>query len=211
MAAADMFKIKITGKSGHGSLPNETVDAVVVGAAVVNALQQLVSRNYSPLESVTVTIGTFHSGNRFNIISGEAEMEGTNRYFSREIGATIQDDMRRVIKGVCDAYGATYELDYTYVVVPTINDEKSSEIAAGAIEKFAGVDAIGKMQKTTGGEDFSFYLEKKPGCFGFVGCRNPEVGADYPHHNERFNVDETVLINGAATYAQYAIDFLNQQ
>lgn len=211
MAAADMFKIKIKGKSGHGSLPNETVDAVVVGAAVVNALQQLVSRNYSPLDSVTVTIGSFHSGNRFNIIAGEAEMEGTNRYFSREIGKHIQDDMRRVIKGVCDAYGATYELEYTYVVVPTINDEKSSEIAAKAIEKFAGADAIGKMQKTTGGEDFSFYLEKKPGCFGFVGCRNPEVGADYPHHNERFNVDESVLINGAATYAQYAIDFLNGQ
>ncbi|MGR7915906.1 amidohydrolase [Finegoldia sp. P1-F-LS] len=211
MAAADMFKIKIIGKSGHGSLPNETVDAVVVGAAVVNALQQLVSRNYSPLESVTVTVGSFHSGNRFNIIAGEAEIEGTNRYFSRKIGATIQDDMRRVIKGVCDAYGATYEMDYTYILGPTINEEKSSELAAKAIEKFAGIDAIGKMQKTTGGEDFSYYLEKKPGCFGFVGCRNPEVGADYPHHNERFNVDESVLINGAATYAQYAIDFLNQQ
>lgn len=209
MAAADMFKIKIKGKSGHGSLPHETIDAVVVGSAVVQALQQLVSRNYSPLDSVTVTIGSFHSGNRFNIIAGEAEMEGTNRYFSREIGARIEDDMRRVIKGVCDAYGASYELEYTYILGPTINEEESSKIAARAIEKFAGKDAIGLMQKTTGGEDFAYYLEKKPGCFGFVGCRNPEIGADYPHHSEHFNVDESVLANGAGTYAQYAIDFLN--
>jgi len=210
MAAADMFSIKIHGKSGHGSLPNETVDAVVVGSAVVQALQQLVSRNYSPLDSVTVTIGSFHSGNRFNIIAGEAEMTGTNRYFSREIGARIEEDMNRVIKGVCDAYGATYELDYTYILGPTINDEKSSELAIKALEKFAGPDAHSKMQKTTGGEDFSFYLENKPGCFGFVGCRNEELGADYPHHNERFNVDESVLANGAGMYAQYAIDFLNE-
>lgn len=211
MAAGDMFKIKIKGKSGHGSQPQETVDAVVVGSAVVQALQQLVARNYSPLDSVTVTIGTFHSGNRFNIIAGEAEMEGTNRYFSREIGARIENDMRRVIEGVCDAYGATCELDYTYILGPTINEEKSSKIAEKAIEKFAGKDAVGLMQKTTGGEDFSYYLENKPGCFGFVGCNNPEVGADYPHHNEHFNVDESVLANGAATYAQYAIDFLNDE
>lgn len=209
MAAADLFKIKIKGKSGHGSMPNETIDAVVTGSAVVQALQQLVSRNYSPLDSVTVTIGSFHSGNRFNIIAGEAEMEGTNRYFSREVGERIENDMRRVIKGVCDAYGATYELEYTYILGPTINEEKSSHIAEKAIEKFAGKDAVALMQKTTGGEDFAFYLEKKPGCFGFVGCRNPLVGADFPHHSERFNVDESVLANGAATYAQYAIDFLN--
>lgn len=210
MAAADMFKIKIHGKSGHGSLPNETVDAVVVGSAVVQALQQLVSRNYSPLDSVTVTVGSFNSGNRFNIIAGEAEMTGTNRYFSREIGKRIKDDMHRVIKGVCDAYDATYELDYTYILGPTINDEKSSNIAEAALEKVAGKDANQKMQKTTGGEDFSYYLEEKPGCFGFIGCRNPKIGADYPHHNERFNVDESVLANGAGMYAQYAIDFLNE-
>lgn len=210
MAAGDMFKIKIHGKSGHGSLPNETVDAVVVGSAVVQNLQQLVSRNYSPLDSVTVTVGSFHSGNRFNIIAGEAEMTGTNRYFSREIGKRIKNDMDRVIKGICDAYGASYELEYKYIVGATINEEKSSNIAKKAVEEVAGKDAIQKMQKTTGGEDFSSYLEKKPGCFGFIGCRNPEIGADYPHHSEKFKVDESVLANGAGVYAQYAIDFLNE-
>ena len=211
MAAADMFKITIKGKSGHGSAPEETVDAVVVGSAVVQNLQQLVARNYSPLDSVTVTVGSFHSGKRFNIIAGEAVMEGTNRYFSREIGERIEDDMRRVIKGVCDAYGADYELDYTYILGPTINDKASSDLAENAIRKFADDDTVVKMTKTNGGEDFAFYLAEKPGCFGFVGARNSEIGADYPHHNERFNIDESVLANGAATYAQYAIDFLNSE
>lgn len=211
MAAADMFKIKIKGKSGHGSMPNETVDAVVVGSAVVQAIQQLVSRNYSPLDSVTVTIGSFHSGNRFNIIAGEAEMEGTNRYFSQEIASRIENDMRRVIKGVCDAYGADYELDYTYILGATTNDEESSKIAEMAVEKVAGSEALQKMVKTTGGEDFSYYLKDKPGCFGFIGARNEAIGACYPHHNEKFNVDEEVLANGAGVYAQYALDFLKSE
>lgn len=208
MAAADMFNIKIKGKSGHGSMPHETVDAVVVGSAVVQAIQQLVSRNYSPLDSVTVTIGSFHSGNRFNIIAGEAEMEGTNRYFSQEIANRIENDMRRVIKGVCDAYGADYELDYTYILGATTNDEESSKIAEKAVEKVAGSEALQKMVKTTGGEDFSYYLKDKPGCFGFIGARNEAIGACYPHHNEKFNIDEEVLANGAGVYAQYALDFL---
>lgn len=211
MAAADMFNIKIKGKSGHGSMPHETVDAVVVGSAVVQAIQQLVSRNYSPLDSVTVTIGSFHSGNRFNIIAGEAEMEGTNRYFSQKIANRIENDMRRVIKGVCDAYGADYELDYTYILGATTNDEESSKIAEKAVEKVAGSEALQKMVKTTGGEDFSYYLKDKPGCFGFIGARNEAIGACYPHHNEKFNIDEEVLANGAGVYAQYALDFLKSE
>lgn len=211
MAAADMFNIKIKGKSGHGSMPHETVDAVVVGSAVVQAIQQLVSRNYSPLDSVTVTIGSFHSGNRFNIIAGEAEMEGTNRYFSQEIANRIENDMRRVIKGVCDAYGADYELDYTYILGATTNDEESSKIAEKAVEKVAGSEALQKMVKTTGGEDFSYYLKDKPGCFGFIGARNEAIGVCYPHHNEKFNIDEEVLANGAGVYAQYALDFLKSE
>lgn len=211
MAAADMFTIKINGKSGHGSMPHETVDAVVVGAAVVQNLQQLVSRNYSPLDSVAVTIGSFHSGTRFNIIAGEAVMEGTNRYFSREIGERIEADMRRVIGGVCDAYGADFELDYKYILGPTTNEEKSSKIAEEAAKKVAGNEALQKMTKTTGGEDFSYYLADKPGCFGFIGGRKEEIGACYPHHNERFTVDDEALPNGTGMYVQYAIDFLNSE
>lgn len=209
MAAGDKFNIKIHGKSGHGSLPNQTIDPVVIGSSIVMNLQTLVSRRYSPLDSVTVTVGSFHSGNRFNIIPSEAELEGTNRYFSNEIGERIEDDMLDIAKNIAKAYGATVDLEYDRLVLPTINDPECSAIAEKSAAKIIGEENVAKLEKTTGGEDFSFYLEDgKPGVFAFVGIRNPEVGADNPHHSECFNMDETALPTGAGVYAQYAIDYL---
>lgn len=210
MAAGDMFRITVHGKSGHGSAPDETVDAVVVASAIVMNLQTLVSRSYSPLDSVVCTVGSFHSGSRFNIIAGEAVLEGTNRYFTKEIGARIEDDMRRVVDNTAAAYGATADLEYNRIVVPTINDEASSELAKKAAVKVMGEDAVVNMRKVTGGEDFSYLIENKPGCFAFLGVKNSEIGADLPHHNECFNIDDSILAEGAAVYAQYAVDFLNQ-
>lgn len=210
MAAADKFTITIHGKSGHGSLPHETIDPVVVGSSIVMNLQTLVSRKYSPLDSVTVTVGSFHSGNRFNIIPNDAVLEGTNRYFSQEISDSIEEDMKKIIENIAAAYGATVELDYERLVLPTYNDPAHSEIAEKSAAKIIGEENVSTLEKTTGGEDFSFYLQDgKPGVFAFVGVRNSELGTDYPQHSERYNVDESVLPNGAGIYAQYTIDYLN--
>lgn len=210
MAAGDRFVITVHGKSGHGSLPNQTIDPVVVGSAIVMNLQTLVSRKYSPLDSVTVTVGSFHSGNRFNIIPKEAMLEGTNRYFSREISDSIIGDMKQIAENTAAAYGATIDLEYERLVLPTINDYELSAIAEKSAAKLIGEKNVVKLEKTTGGEDFSFYLEDgKPGVFAFVGIRNSEIEADYPHHSERFNMDESALPNGAGVYAQYTIDYLN--
>ncbi|MDO5755198.1 MAG: amidohydrolase [Tissierellia bacterium] len=210
MAAADRFTLKVIGKSGHGSQPQETVDAVVVASSIVMNLQSLVSRTYSPLESVAVTVGSFHSGTRFNIIAGEAVMEGTCRYFSKEVNGNIEENILRVAENTAAAYGATVELDYEYILGPTTNEEQSSAIAENAVKKVMGENALKKMEKTTGGEDFSFYLEDKPGCFAFIGVKNDDIEANYPHHSERFDIDDSVLSKGSAVYAQYAMDFLNQ-
>lgn len=210
MAAADMFKVIVKGKSGHGSSPHETVDAVVVASAIVMNLQTLVSRNYSPLDSVAVTVGSFYSGTRFNIIAGEAVLEGTNRYFSKEVAARIEEDMRRVCENTAAAYGVTVELDYTYILGVTTNEAESSAIAEEAVRKISEPEALVKLEKITGGEDFSFYLENKPGCFAFFGGNNPEIEADYPHHSEYFNIDDSFLAEGAGVYAQYAVDYLTK-
>lgn len=210
MAAADRFVIKVKGKSGHGSAPHETVDAVVVASAIVMNLQTLVSRTYSPLESVAVTVGSINSGTRFNIIAGDAIMEGTNRYFSKEVADTIEENMRRICENTAKAYGAEAILEYEYILGATTNEEKSSEIAIKSVADVLGEDAVMAMEKVTGGEDFSFYLENCPGCFAFVGVNNPECGAVYPHHNERFNMDDEALAGGAGVYAQYALNFLNE-
>ncbi|RVU54228.1 amidohydrolase [Anaerosphaera multitolerans] len=208
MAAGDQFKITVKGVSGHGSAPHETIDAVVVASAIVMNLQTLVSRSYSPLDSVTVSVATIHSGNRFNIIAGEAVMEGTNRYFSREIEKRIKEDMIRICENTAAAYGASVTVEYTHVMKPTINDEASSLIAEEAATKISGAEALVKVEKVTGSEDFSFYLENKPGCFAFIGGKNPEVSAVYPHHSEFFNIDDEVLPEASGIYAQYAIDYL---
>ncbi len=208
MAAADWFDIKVIGKSGHGSMPNQGVDAVVVASAIVMNLQSLVSRETSPLEPLVVSVGSLHSGNRFNVIAGEATLDGTNRYFSKKIADTIVDDMTRIVEGTAAVYRAKAELDYRKVTPPLINEEKSSAIARAAALKIYQEEDIVLEPATTGGEDFGYFIQDKPGCFAFIGCANPEKGTNVAHHHECFNVDEAVLANGSALYAQYALDFL---
>ena len=208
MAAADWFEIKVKGKSGHGSMPNQCVDAVVVASAIVMNLQTLVSRETSPLDPLVVTVGTLKAGTRFNIIAGDAFLDGTNRYFSKDIAARIVDDMTRIVEGTAALYRAEAVLDYRKVTPPLINDAASSALAKEAALKIFKPEDIVLEAATTGGEDFAYYIQNKPGCFAFIGCADAAKGTDFPHHNECFNIDEAVLANGSALYAQYALDFL---
>lgn len=210
MAAADIFKINITGKSGHGSMPHQTLDAVVVASAMVLNLQTLVSREYSPLEPLVISVGSIHSGNRFNVIAGSAELEGTVRYFSREIAGTIEDSIRRVVESTAAMYRCEATLEYSYVTPPLINEEASSALAYEAALKTHGADNIVKLEKTTGGEDFAYFLNEKPGCFAFIGTKNAAKKTDFAHHNENFDIDEDALIGGSALYAEYALTFLSK-
>ncbi len=211
MAATDRFQIKIQGLSGHGSMPHQTVDAVVVASAMVMNFQTIVSREYSPMEPLVVSVGSIHSGTAFNIISGEAVLEGTIRYFSKDIGKTIESSMRRVMESTAALYGASAEMIYTYNLPPVVNDEASSALAYEAASRILGEENIVLQEKTTGGEDFAFYLEHKPGCFVFIGSGNHEKGTDFAHHNDHFDLDEDVLLHGSALYAEYAISFLKKE
>lgn len=210
MASADMFKIKVKGKGGHGSLPHQGIDAVVAASSIVMNLQSVVSREISPLQAAVVSVGSFHSGTRFNVISSEAVLEGTTRCFNPEIRERFSKIMERIINNTAESYRAKAELEYTFGTPPTINDAPSSERAAKSIEKLYGSEAVAPMEKVTGGEDFAMYLEKAPGVIAFVGVRNEDKGCNYPQHHERFNIDEDALEMGTALYAQYAIDFLNE-
>ena len=210
MAAGDRFKIRVHGRSGHGAQPQQTVDAVVAASAIVMNLQTVVSRHFSPVESVLLTVGTFHSGDRFNIISGEAELEGITRYFDCGIREDLKAVIERTACQTAAAYGAAAELSYERMIPPIINDAASSAIATQAVAKVLGPEAVTTMTKTTGGEDFAYYLEKKPGCFAFFGIHNPQKGVVHSHHSDRFTIDEDMLAGGAGIYAQYAIDWLQK-
>lgn len=209
MASADYFEVKIKGKSGHGAHPQQCVDATVVAAAMIMNLQTIPSRQTDPQDPIVVTVGEVHSGTRFNIVSGEAVLKGTVRYFSEYWVNNIDEAMLTIVENTAKTFRAEATLDYQHLTFPVINDAASSQLAAGTVAKLFGEDAIRTTPRTTGGEDFSRYTRKAPGVFAFVGTGNRELETDIAHHNECFDVDESALKNGSALYAQYALDFLN--
>ena len=209
MAAADLFSIKVKGKSGHGSMPHETIDAVVVASAIVMNLQHLVSRNTNTLDTLVVTGGKLTAGTRHNIIAGEALLEGTIRSFSDEVWKKVPEQIERVVKNTAAAYNAEAEIDLVRATPPLVNNQDISNILKISAEKLYGEEVVTKYEKTPGGEDFAYFTQAVPGALAFVGIRNDEKGINSPHHNETFDMDEEALEMGANLYAQFAIDFLN--
>ncbi len=210
MASAGIFKIDIHGKGGHGSMPHQGVDAVVVGSAMVMNLQTLVSREINPLDPAVVSVGMFNAGTKFNVMSGDAHLEGTTRCFSMEVNDAFEEMLRRVVQNTANSYRARAELDYKQLVIPTINDPRMSSIAEGAVKKISGEDALITYEKTTGGEDFSYFTKHAPGAIAFVGCKNESNLEYFPHHHPKFDIDEDALETASALYAQFAVDFLKK-
>ena len=211
MAAADLFSIKVKGKSGHGSMPHETIDAVVVASAIVMNLQHLVSRNTNPLDTLVVTVGKLTAGTRHNIIAGEALLEGTIRSFSDEVWKKVPEQIERVVKNTAAAYDAKVEINLVRATPPLVNNQGISDILKISAIKLYGEEVVTKYEKTPGGEDFAYFTQAVPGALAFVGIRNDEKGINSPHHNETFDMDEDALEIGANLYAQFAIDFLNSK
>jgi amidohydrolase len=203
MAAVESFNCTILGKGGHGAMPHQTVDSVLVAAQVVNALQTIVARNVDPIDSAVVTVGEFHAGTKRNVIADKAYLSGTVRYFNPALAKLIPQRVEQVIAGVCQSHGASYELDYQRFYPPVINDEAIAalvkSVAENVVETPAGV--VPDCQ-TMGGEDMSFFLQEVPGCYFFVGAANPDRDLAYPHHHPRFDFDETALGTGVEIFVR---------
>jgi amidohydrolase len=194
MAAVESFHCTILGKGGHGAMPHQTVDSVVVAAQVVNALQTIVSRNVSPIDSAVVTVGELHAGTKGNIIADTARMSGTVRYFNPEFEGFIQQRVEKIIAGICEIHGANYDLEYWGLYPPTINNAEMAELVRSVAEEVVETPlGIVPECQTMGGEDMSYFLQEVPGCYFFLGSANPQKDLAYPHHHPRFNFDETAL------------------
>ena len=198
MAAVDEFELTVQGRGGHGAMPQQTVDAIVAASQVVTALQTIVSRNVSPLDAAVVTVGKFTAGTAFNIIADAARLRGTVRTFNRETHARIPEMFERVVRGVCDALGASYRLDYRRQTLALVNNEEICELVADAAAEVVGRERILRDEsvRTMGGEDMSYFLERVPGCYFFLGTRNEARGLVHPHHSPRFDIDESALATG---------------
>jgi amidohydrolase len=203
MAAVELFECTIQGRGGHGAMPHQTVDSIVVGAQVVNALQTIVSRNVDPVKSGVVTVGEFHAGHTHNVIADSAQLGGTVRYFDPQLAGFFEERVDTIISGICQSHGATYKLDYWQLYPPVVNDSAIADlvrsVAESVVETPAGV--VPECQ-TMGGEDMSFFLQAVPGCYFFLGSANPDKDLAYPHHHPRFNFDETALGMGVEMFVR---------
>lgn len=209
-ASADLLKVTFKGRGGHGSMPEACVDAAVVASSFVVNLQSIVSRETSPLEPAVVSIGKMDIGTRFNVIAENAVLDGTVRCFNVENRERIKAAIERYAEHTAAMYGATAKVEYIYGTLPVINEERSALLAQSVIRSAFGDDSLFAEKPTTGGEDFSFYIENIPGCFALLGSRNAEKGTDWAHHHGCFNIDEDEMIKGAELYAQYAWSYLQQ-
>ncbi|MBD2588120.1 M20 metallopeptidase family protein [Synechococcus elongatus] len=201
MAAVELFDLTIQGRGGHAAIPQNCIDAVLVASQIVTLLQSIVSRNVDPLHSAVVTIGSLHAGTTYNVIADRAQLKGTVRYFDDRYQGFLQERIEQIVAGVCNSHGATYELNYRKLYPAVINDSAIADLVRSVAEEVLE-PPLGVVPdcQTMGAEDMSYFLQKVPGCYFFLGSANLDRGLNFPHHHPRFNFDETALALGVELF-----------
>lgn len=210
MASADMFKIKVKGKGSHGSQPWLGVDPIYVSSQIIQALQGIVSRKSDLTKApVVITVGAIHSGVRFNIIPEEAEMLGTIRNLDSNIRKDVLQQVRNLAIKIAEMNGATADVMIENKTLVTYNDPALVQLMVPSLEKAAGAANVSQMNWQTGAEDFSFFQEKVPGFFVYLG--GMPVGMDEkkapPHHTPDFKIEDSRLDVGVKAYCQFVFDY----
>ena len=206
MAYSGRFTVDVIGTSSHAATPHLGADAITGAAAIINNLQQYVSRMSNPLDPVVLTIGTISGGNRYNAIANHVTMEGVTRAYFLD---KHEEAMRQIVENTAEGLGMKAVLKYAHVVHPVINDDDDlTEIAQKAVVKLFGEETLCHMPAMMGSEDFANYAAEIPAVFGFIGCRDEANGMIYNNHHEKFTVNESLLPKGTALMAQFAVDYL---
>jgi amidohydrolase len=205
MASSDSIEITVRGKGGHGAAPHETIDPIVTAAHFITQLQTVVSRKVEPIEPAVVTIGAISGGTIHNVIPDEVRLLGTVRAFSPEVRKLMHPRIETILRGCCEAHGASYDLDYLWRYPVTSNDPVEAAYVRELAARVVGEELSSDMPPTMGAEDFSYMLERRPGCFFFLGTQSDER-TSFPHHNARFAIDESALENGVKMMVALAQD-----
>jgi amidohydrolase len=196
MAAVDRLQVVVRGRGGHGGKPHRSADPVVAAAHVVTALQTVVSREVSPLQSAVVTIGSVHGGQAFNVIPDEVVLTGTIRTFDETLRRSMPERITRLARGVAEGLQCAATVEVRHGNPPVVNHAGATEVARRAAARVVGEAGVVAPEPTMGGEDMAVYFERVPGCFVFVGSANAARGLDQPHHSPRFDFDEDALLIG---------------
>ncbi|SFB99303.1 amidohydrolase [Alkalibacterium subtropicum] len=203
------FSLKIQGKGGHGAMPHTANDAIVAASAFVMNVQTIVSRRIDPFDSAVVTIGSFDGKGQFNIIKDAVELEGDVRTLSSESRTQVEEEVRKITKGIEAMYGVEAQLDYVNDYPVLVNDEDVTLKVKEAIEQ-ANIPEINAVLETgpiAPSEDFAYYLQEKPGTFIYVGAK-PEGKEGFPHHHPKFEIDERSLLISAKAMAAAVASYL---
>ncbi|MGD9943207.1 MAG: M20 aminoacylase family protein [Burkholderiaceae bacterium] len=207
LAAGASFDIHVKGKGTHGARPEAGIDPVMVASHIAIALQTIVSRNMPPVETAVLSVTRIQAGDAYNVTPQTASLAGTARAFSREAMALIESSMRRVCSGVAAAFGATVEVAFNLQFAPTVNDPSQAEVAAQICKAIVGPENVDCRPKPLmASEDFSFMLEKIPGCYVLIGTGAP--GGSCEVHNPAYDFNDGALPLGAAFFARLVEDQL---
>ncbi len=209
MAKIDEFYVTIKGKGGHAAFPHETIDPVVVGANFVQAVQNIVARNLDPLESGVVSITQFNSGDgAINVIPPSVKIGASVRVLSIDTQKIIIEKVTAILDGMKVQYGIDYNLEYIEGYPVTFNHDNTADYARKICNGVFGEENVDfPCNPVMGAEDFSYYSEKVPACFIFLGTKNVEKGTVYMCHHPKFDIDEDAMIYGASIHAGLALNF----
>ena len=201
MAGAAFFDIRVSGKGTHGARPETGIDAALAAAQIAVSLQSIVARNVAPLDTAVLSVTRLHAGDAYNVIPQGAELGGTVRAFSRRVMQLVEASMRRVAEHTAAAFGATAEVDFRALFAPTVNDPAEAEFAARICAELVGAERVERNPPLNmASEDFSFMLEKVPGCYLNIGNGSGEGACEV--HNPAYDFNDRALPLGAAFFAR---------
>lgn len=199
-ANSDRFDITISGQGGHCAFPDQCVDVIVTAAQLIMALQTIASRKTSHTDPIVLSICMLNAGTAYNILPNTLTLTGSTRCFSSEARNRLKQEINRIAHGITDAAGASYQFDWEDGYPAIINDQKVTAIVEKQLLKTFGEDYIENIDQLMPAEDFPYFLQNRPGCFLELGTRNAAIGADMPHHNSKYIMDEAALIFGVQYY-----------
>jgi amidohydrolase len=210
MAAAQRFEINVTGKQTHGSTPWTGIDPIMASVKIIDGLQTLVSRETAlTKEAVVITVGKINSGVRNNIIPETAQIVGTIRTLDYDMQKHINKRMKEMVPAIAVAYRAEASIDIADGTAITYNHLDLTAQMAPSLEKAAGKENVFIIDAITGAEDFSFFQEKVPGLYFFLGGKTPGSTEVFPHHTPDFYIDESGMLLGVKTFLQLSFDYLD--
>ena len=192
-ASADEFKLIIHGKGGHGALPHQAIDPILISAHLISGLQALISRESPPSKPAVLTIGTIHGGSAYNVIADSVEMTGTLRTLDEDLRQTLLRRIPEVAAGITSSLQGSFGFELIRGCPPVDNDANVAAFVSDVASNLLGNANLIAVEPATTGDDISFFLNEAPGCYFLVGSSNSSRGLDASHHSPNFDFDEQAL------------------